>query len=951
MSEKRYKWWARAQPRNWASGKARRVDGSSDNTAERAVATALMNTEWVEQADGLLFDAVGGCDPDTLLRELARLRDELRAEGRPAEADVAEFHRQTVENSLASLRRFRDLRHRWAEGGGPDQPLGFPEPVDTPRQLLEREASELFGRGELDAALAVLRRAERIPPSAPVETVGFAGLRMHVAGALRTAGRAKEALALLDTVEFGPHTGGVLAHEPGTRKLRSRFQHLRGLLCDDNGAYEDAQRSFRQAVEAAGSCGDLEAEYRARTDLAASYLKAGRSRAGVRAFRRVLEFVETNGGRRVGALINLGTAYSQIGDTDAARSCFEQALALLEAAGGEGNSMVNVLLGLGDLAADEGNEADAWDRYFQALLKSISPLEGVLQQSLPLVLSRAGKIGAAGDRLIGAAEVFLDQLDVTLDSSRGQVLLRLARAKRDSRAGRHAAAAAELRVAHKLVEQQPPSAYTRLMVLEQLADTLVGWAHERPQAHQEAFDLLWEARRRLLEAASDENVRDRPARVANYRGIYGRLIELLVDHGSALRLPAGQPPLELAFDLHEEYKTWTSGVGRETVTPARFAALRDWLRTHPDADDCAFVSYFCGSDTLTVFIHVPATGRLVAVRKPLARTALSRAAERLRRTFDGDPLDPFRGAPLPAKRPWRRSLAFLDELAPGLLAALPYVAGRELLCVAADGPIHELPLPALPMPGTGRPLVERHAVVQVGSATTLLGLAGLPPADGGGAVYVGAVAAHDDPDHERLERDADLVADSGRQVIGSSGIEATPDAVAAGLRATSVAHLAAHGWFDAVEPMDSGVLLAHDGQRPPRDVYSVDVGTRLDHLLTARRLARDGLRIDLLTLRACSTARRDVHDTGYPEGLVQALLHAGARTVVATLWDVDDSSSRRLFAEFYRNLSSDSANSAQQPWRALWAAQRAMLRDPDSPWESHPFHWAAVALFGLWRHT
>ncbi|WP_167739675.1 CHAT domain-containing protein [Streptomyces subrutilus] len=96
-------------------------------------------------------------------------------------------------------------------------------------------------------------------------------------------------------------------------------------------------------------------------------------------------------------------------------------------------------------------------------------------------------------------------------------------------------------------------------------------------------------------------------------------------------------------------------------------------------------------------------------------------------------------------------------------------------------------------------------------------------------------------------------------------------------------------------------------------------------------------------------ARRDAHSTGYLEGIVQALLQSGVRTVVATLWDVDDTSSRALFADFYRRLMGDDGRPA--PWRALWEAQRAMLRQPEEPWQSHPFHWAAPALFGLWRHT
>ncbi|MET8248678.1 CHAT domain-containing protein [Streptomyces sp. NPDC005202] len=910
-----------------------------------------MAAESVQQAEGVLTGQAGRYDPDALLRELACLRDELTAQGRPAEAALADFHRESVAHKRSFLERAGALRNRATRPEGRDWPIGFPEPVDTPRELLEREASGLMGRGELDAALATLRRAERIPSSRPEDVPGFAGLRMHLAGELRARGRSREALALLDTVAFGPEAGGVVAADTLTQQLRTRFQRLRGLLCDDNGAYEDARYSFRLAMDEARACGDLEAEYQAHTDFAASYLKAGRPREAIREFRRVLAFVEARGGRTVGVLNNLGLAYQQAGYTGAARGCFHKALALLEQEGGEGMSVVNALLGLGDLASREGNKEEAAEAYFQALLKSWSPVKGVLEAGMPLVISRFSGLGEAGDLLLTTAEVLRDQMGVDLDAWPGQALYRQARADRALRAGRYAEAVAELRDLRAQAERQAADVQWRLGVTLRLADALATWAVVRPEARQEAFDVVWEARERLLHGAVNGNVQDRPALVALHSGVYDRLIGLLADHGPALRPPTGQPPLELAFDLHEEYKTWTSGVGREPVTPACFRDLRDWLRGHPDAADCAFLSYFCGQDAVTVFVHLPLTDHLTAVRTPLSRDVLRQAAERLRRTFDGDP-DAFPPqGPLPARRPWRRPLGFFEELAPALLAALPHVAGRELLCVAADGPVHDLPLPALPLPGDGRPLIERHAVVQVGSATTLLRLAALPPAQADPTVYVGAVAARDDPVAERLERDAELVAVAGLPVTGAAGAEATADAVAAGLRGATVAHLAAHGWFDVAEPLDSGVFLAHGGRRPPRDPYAVDVQTRLDHLLTARRLARQGLRLDLLTLRACSTARRDAHSTGYLEGIVQALLHSGVRTVVATLWDVDDTSSRRLFAEFYRRLFDDGGRPGQPPWRALRDAQRAMLRQPDEPWESHPFHWAAPALFGLWRHT
>ncbi|MGQ4485416.1 CHAT domain-containing protein [Streptomyces sp. SAS_281] len=932
---------------------ADRGTSTAPSRALRGLAEDLMATDSVERAEGLLTQGAGHVDPHELLSELTRMREELLAHGCPAEAAVADFHHGTVERLRLTLADPRNSHNHIVESSIWDSAPDFLRSFDTVRQAAEREALARMERGDLDTALVLLQNAAAIPPFAPEERVRSAGLRLHLAGELRDAGRAVEALALLNAETLGPDVGGPLAGDSRTQLLRSRYHFLRGLLCDDCGAYEQARYSFRQAMDAASSGGYREGKYQAHSALAFSYLKAGRARESVREFRRVLTYAEASGGRLAPVLNNLGSAYRDAGELRAARTCLTRARELAEEEGAEGISMVTALLGLGDLARDEGNEEEAGEEYFQAMMKCLSPDGGDLELTLAIVVTRFKDMGELGDLLMETTELLHRARGGTFRSWEARAMFRMAQASRSQRAGRHAEAVSDLRDLHASAARQPSGTQIQIVTTGYLARALTRWGAERPEALQEAFDVLWEARGRLRTTLSDGAVQDRPALVALHHPVYEQLIELLVDHGSALRLPTGEPTLELAFDLHEEYKTWTSGVGRQLITPARFAALRNWLRAHPDAADCAFVSYFCGSSDITAFSYVPQTDRLTAVRTPLDLDVLRQAAERLRRTFDGDPdAFPPQGQ-LPPQRPWKRSLAFFDELAPALLAVLPHVTGHELLCVAADGPLHDLPLHALPVPGDdGLPLAHRHAIVQVGNATTLLMLGGLPPAHGSSTVYVGAVAAHEDGESERLERDAEIISASGWHVTGTAGVDATPDVVASALRSASMAHLAAHGWFDTAEPMDSGVLLSYGGQRPPREPYTIDIRARLDYLLTARRLSSEGLRLDLMTLRACSTARRDSYSTGHMEGIVQALLHSGVRTVVATLWNVDDTSSRRFFTEFYHHLLGEGdATPEQPPWRAFWDTQRAMLRDPAGPWESHPFHWAAVALFGLWRHT
>lgn len=78
---------------------------------------------------------------------------------------------------------------------------------------------------------------------------------------------------------------------------------------------------------------------------------------------------------------------------------------------------------------------------------------------------------------------------------------------------------------------------------------------------------------------------------------------------------------------------------------------------------------------------------------------------------------------------------------------------------------------------------------------------------------------------------------------------------------------------------------------------------RDDGILSARELCDLRLEgIDLAVLSACQSALGDASDEG-PAGLVRGLKKAGVRTVVATLWEVDDQSATQLMAYFYAALS------------------------------------------------
>lgn len=96
------------------------------------------------------------------------------------------------------------------------------------------------------------------------------------------------------------------------------------------------------------------------------------------------------------------------------------------------------------------------------------------------------------------------------------------------------------------------------------------------------------------------------------------------------------------------------------------------------------------------------------------------------------------------------------------------------------------------------------------------------------------------------------------------------------------------------------------------------------------------LRADLAVLSGCATGLSAVHGADELVGLTRGLLYAGARSVMVSLWDINDESTFRFMPRFYRHLAA-----GEPPVRALNLAQRQLLRE-----YPHPYYWAPFVLTG-----
>jgi hypothetical protein len=102
--------------------------------------------------------------------------------------------------------------------------------------------------------------------------------------------------------------------------------------------------------------------------------------------------------------------------------------------------------------------------------------------------------------------------------------------------------------------------------------------------------------------------------------------------------------------------------------------------------------------------------------------------------------------------------------------------------------------------------------------------------------------------------------------------------------------------------------------------------------------------VDLVVLSACRTGLgKDVRGEGLI-GLTRGFMYAGASSVVASLWKVDDEATAELMKQFYINM----LQREMPPAAALRAAQNSIRQQPQ--WRS-PYFWAAFTLQGEYRHS
>jgi CHAT domain-containing protein len=182
---------------------------------------------------------------------------------------------------------------------------------------------------------------------------------------------------------------------------------------------------------------------------------------------------------------------------------------------------------------------------------------------------------------------------------------------------------------------------------------------------------------------------------------------------------------------------------------------------------------------------------------------------------------------------------------------------------------------------------------------------------------------------------------SGERATVLTGPAATSDAFLRAAGQSRVLHVATHTFL---------MNKSCGGGNPLLDSGLVFAGVNADRgnsIVTAQQIASldlDG--VDWAVLSACNTGNGQLSDGEGVLGLQRAFRIAGARSIVMTLWPVDDEMTRRYVQALYRQRLEFHRSTAD----SAWLAARAMLAQRRAAGQStHPWYWAGMVAAGAWQ--
>ncbi|MBI4748102.1 MAG: CHAT domain-containing protein [Acidobacteria bacterium] len=793
------------------------------------------------------------------------------------------------------------------------------------------------------------------------------------------------------------------------------------LTCNRLGEPQRALDYYTQALAYNRKTGNRNAEALVLLNTGMVYLDLGEPRKSIDLFKQAQHIWQATGDRQseATALNNLGLGYSRISETTLGIQYYQQSLELRKSLGDRSGQAVT-LNNLGTVMVNDTEYTKALEYFQQSLTiaqesgdkESIAlALQNIggaslrinkPQESLPLLTESVRLWQNTGNRSglaralssLAETEQAVGQLqDAKTHFEQALEQVEFIRARAGSQ---------DLRTSFFARIQNYYRLYINLLLQLHRENPLDGYDRQAFQISEQArarslLDLLAEARMNIRQGAEPQLLEHEQALKKRITNKLERLSRLLT--GKHTQAQKNEAEKEIGT-LTDEYRQVQAEIRQKSpqyasLTQARTITVEE-LQTQVLDPDTILLEYVLGAEQSHLFAvsqgnfavyPLPGRDELTKAARQVYElltkrsTALKELAQERSRT-DISPED-YQARVAAADRAYPQAAAELSRM---LLGPVQKEIRGQRLVIVADGALQIVPFAALPVPNP-KPeskstpyLIERHEIVVVPSASTLVALRRIRRSQG---ATINSVAVLADPVFtarderakgqnlsvaqlpDTITRHLDQFSsppttdESGNKVLQLRiprlpGTRVEAEAIRKITGDTSLIrldfqanreaalnpelskyryiHLATHGYLNASRPELSAVLLSLVNEQ----------GETVDGFLRLEDLYNLNWPAEVVTLSACQTGLgADIKGEGIV-GLTRGLMYAGARRVVVSSWNVSDQATAQLMTKFYQGMLRD----GNRPAAALRAAQIQMLGD--KRWRA-PYFWAAFQLQGEWR--
>jgi len=302
-----------------------------------------------------------------------------------------------------------------------------------------------------------------------------------------------------------------------------------------------------------------------------------------------------------------------------------------------------------------------------------------------------------------------------------------------------------------------------------------------------------------------------------------------------------------------------------------------------------------------------------------------------------------------------------------LLSALPPAGSSGRIFVSPESDLTLLPFDSL-MTDNGKVLVQLWDISYLTSGRQLVEMSHQSEHGNGVTVFADQAVSkqtQEPPTHQsrgtKLAKDyAPLPytakeASAIRKLFANATLHTGPEATKSALKSVSsptILHIATHGYY--LESPESAPDRASKDELLKKEKYSylrsglilqpsiANSPTDEDRVMTSLEIALLDLKnTDLVVLSACDSGVGDTTPGDSVSGLRSAFQIAGAKSVVSSLWTINDEKGEAFMEAFYKNLAEAGGQRTQTINQSLRQAKLALVNQHE-----HPYYWASFVLDG-----